>query len=102
GCRDARQLGQRYDVGIFDVDLDDGNGVALAEELTRSGLVRRAIFYTASTDDGLCAQALGFGPVINKSNGATALLEALSLGPQAQPKPACHPYPAGEPDTAVQ
>ena len=77
GCRDARQLDHCFNVGIFDVDLEDGNGVALAEELTQRGLVRHAIFFTANTDGKLRAQASGVGLVVNKANGATALLDAL-------------------------
>jgi len=40
-------------------------------------LVRHAIFFTANTDGKLRAQASGVGLVVNKANGATALLDAL-------------------------
>ena len=77
GCRDARRVGQSYAIGIFDIDLDDGNGLALAEELTHRGLVRRAIFFTANTDVDMYSVASSFGLVVSKAQGASALLAAL-------------------------
>ena len=48
-CTDAMSVAAQYGVGIFDIDLSDGNGVILAEELSRRGTVAHAVFFTAST-----------------------------------------------------
>lgn len=85
GCSAARALAELvhegmtepFDIGIFDVDLDDGNGVTLAEELTRVGMVKRPVFFTASTDERVHARARRLGVVVNKNVGASALLQAL-------------------------
>lgn len=66
-----------FELGIFDVDLDDGNGVSLARELIDSGLVRRTVFFTACNDELLTESAHGLGHVINKSLGVAALLSTV-------------------------
>jgi DNA-binding response OmpR family regulator len=85
GCTAARALAELvhegmtepFDIGIFDIDLDDGNGVTLAEELTNAGMVKRTVFFTASTDERVHSRALGLGVVVNKNVGATALLDTI-------------------------
>jgi DNA-binding response OmpR family regulator len=66
-----------FELGIFDVDLDDGNGVHLAAELIESGLVRRSVFFTACTDESMQHRANGLGTVISKSLGVGALVTTL-------------------------
>lgn len=66
-----------FDLGIFDVDLDDGNGVALAAELLATGLVRRSVFFTACSDDSVKDQATNLGRVVSKSLGVGALVVTL-------------------------
>ena len=85
GCRAARKAVELlaagdvtpFALGIFDVDLDDGNGVSLAKELIDSGLVRRTVFFTACNDESLTESAHGLGRVINKSLGVAALLTTV-------------------------
>ena len=66
-----------FELGIFDVDLDDGNGVYLAAELLETGLVRRSVFFTACTDESLKHRANDLGMVISKSLGVGALVLTL-------------------------
>ncbi len=66
-----------FELGIFDVDLGDGNGVSLAQELLESGLVRRSVFFTACDDESTKRSAVGVGHVVNKSLGVGALLETM-------------------------
>lgn len=66
-----------FELGIFDVDLDDGNGVNLAAELLESGLVRRTVFFTACSDEWLQDRANDLGLVVNKSLGVGALLSTV-------------------------
>lgn len=85
GCNAARALAELvhegmtepFDLGIFDIDLDDGNGVTLAEELTTAGMVKHSVFFTASTDERVHSRALGLGKVVHKNVGANALLETI-------------------------
>jgi DNA-binding response OmpR family regulator len=85
GCTAARALAELvhegmtepFDIGIFDIDLDDGNGVSLAEELTTAGMVKHSVFFTASTDERVHCRARGLGIVVNKNVGASALLETI-------------------------
>lgn len=85
GCSAARALAELvhegmtepFDIGIFDIDLDDGNGVTLAQELTTAGMVKRSVFFTASTDERVHSRALGLGTVVHKNVGASALLETI-------------------------
>jgi len=64
-----------FELGIFDVDLDDGNGVHLAAELLASGLVRRSVFFTACTDECTHRQANDLGMVVSEPRGVVALIE---------------------------
>lgn len=77
-CQEARGVQPMDQVGIFDIDLGDGNGVALAEDLCRSGVVTHAVFFTACTDAESYRRARKSGPVINKTQGVSALLRLLS------------------------
>lgn len=63
-CAEARDAG-RFDLGIFDVDLPDGEGVVLAQELIRSGQVEHVVFFTGGSPErpGLA------GPVVAKASG---------------------------------
>lgn len=66
-----------FELGIFDIELGDGNGVNLAKELLASGLVRRSVFFTACNDESVHRQAHGLGSVVVKSRGVDALLESV-------------------------
>jgi DNA-binding response OmpR family regulator len=87
GCGAARALAELvhegmtepFNIGIFDIDLDDGNGVTLAEELTTTGTVKHSVFFTASTDERVHSRARGLGVVVTKNVGASALLETIRL-----------------------
>jgi DNA-binding NarL/FixJ family response regulator len=72
-----------FELGIFDIDLGDGNGVNLAKELLASGLVRRSVFFTACNDESVHRQAHDLGSVVIKSRGVDALLESVRHGASA-------------------
>ena len=84
-CRGARAAGPGFQLAILDLDLPDGSGVDLADQLLRLGAVRGVIFYTGSLDDALRDRALGFGTVIDKARDLEEVIQALELFPTVPP-----------------
>ena len=70
-----------FGIGVFDIDLPDGDGVELARLLMFRGVVSRVIFYTACAHSSRLARARDLGPVFTKSGNLTPLLEALTARP---------------------
>ena len=70
--------GQSFDCGILDIDLPDGSGVALATRMLDAGQVGAVVFYSASTDLDVLAEARELGPFVAKSEGTRALERALA------------------------
>ena len=77
-CATASALRGPFRVGVFDLDLPDGDGVELAQQLTRSGVVQRAIFYTACAHPARLADASAIGAVFAKSKQLGSLMEMLT------------------------
>jgi two-component system, NtrC family, response regulator AtoC len=86
-CSDARTLEGAFDVGVFDVDLGDGNGVGLAEELLQHGKVTSAVFFTGTVDGELLRRAATSGGVIRKPEGVDALMTELEILKRTSPGP---------------
>lgn len=74
----ADALTGSYDCGILDIDLPDGNGVHLAARMLDSGQVGVVVFYSASTDLDVIAEANELGPFVAKSAGTRELERALA------------------------
>lgn len=66
-----------FDLGLFDIDLPDGNGVDLAEAALGAGQVSVALFYTGTTDRELLSRAAQLGPVVSKTHAPSGLLETM-------------------------
>jgi len=96
-CRAARAAGPGFQVSILDLDLPDGSGADLADELLRLGAVRGVVFYTGSLDSALRNRASLFGPVIDKAQQLEEVVEAL--GPFPTVPPVSHTAPAPRPRT---
>ena len=84
-CRGARASGSGFQVAILDLDLPDGSGVDLADELLRLGAVRGVVFYTGSLDVALRDRALGFGTVIDKTRELEDVIRAADHFPSTPP-----------------
>lgn len=85
-CTEASALEERFDLGVFDIDLGDGFGVELAEECLAKGRVRAAAFYTGAAYQVALRRAAAVGPVIGKTEGIELLLGTLaSLGQALRP-----------------
>lgn len=84
-CRAARAAGNSFQVAVLDLDLPDGNGADLAEELMRLGAVRCVVFYTGSLDGAQRDRARLFGNVIDKASALEDVVAALEPFPTAPP-----------------
>ncbi len=65
----ARALAGPFGVGIFDLQLPDGDGITVAKALLARAVVDRAVFFTATTSAPLLAAARAIGPVFDKGAG---------------------------------
>jgi DNA-binding response OmpR family regulator len=74
----AEALSESFDCGILDIDLPDGNGVRLAERLLDRGQLGAVVFYSASGDADIIAQACELGPFVAKAAGTRELERALA------------------------
>lgn len=96
-CRAARAAGGGFHVAILDLDLPDGSGSDLAEELLRLGAVRGIIFYTGSLDAARRERARLLGRVIDKTQDLDQVIDLLepfpSEPPISQMAPALRPRP---------
>lgn len=98
-CRAARAAGTGFQVAVLDLDLPDGSGADLADELLRLGAVRHIVFYTGSLDSAQRQRAGLFGNVVDKASDVEEVVGALDPFPTAPPishlSPAARPRPSG-------
>jgi CheY-like chemotaxis protein len=96
-CRAARAAGGGFQVAVLDLDLPDGSGAELANELLRLGAVRGIVFYTGSLDAAQRERASAYGQVIDKTQNLDKVIELLEPFPTAPPvsqmAPAMRPRP---------
>jgi len=74
----ARALTDSFDCGILDIDLPDGSGVRLAETLLDRGQIGAAVFFSASSDASVLAEARELGLFVAKTAGVRELERALA------------------------
>lgn len=84
-CEDAYEAGLEFDVGVFDIELPDGNGVELASELIEEGTVDRAVFFSGVEHEAVVREAMKVGTFVHKRQG----LEVLSHVLEATYRVAC-------------
>jgi DNA-binding response OmpR family regulator len=72
-CDEAQRAGGSFSMGVFDIDLPDGDGVSLAEELVRKSIVRRVVFFSGTHDAKIRVRASNLGPVVEKTKGFPGL-----------------------------
>lgn len=65
-CGAAAGLAGPFDCGVFDVDLGDGDGIALADCLLYGGTIGTAVFFCSTNDGRLLRRASEIGPVVYK------------------------------------
>ena len=74
---DARATVERYDVGVFDITLPDGDGIELCEQLLRERRIAGALFCSGSVDDLLLERAQQTAPVVSKEASFWELCGAI-------------------------
>lgn len=99
-CRAARAAGAGFQVGILDLDLPDGSGADLADELLRLGSLRGVVFYTGSLDSAERQRASIFGPVVDKGQELEEVIALL--GPFPTVPPISHMAPATRPRSGAR
>lgn len=73
----ALALDRDFDCGVFDIDLDDGDGIKLARQMLDEGRVRCAIFFTGCHEAPRLAAARALGDLVIKGSSSRVLLDAL-------------------------
>jgi DNA-binding response OmpR family regulator len=76
-CAAARRIDRQFAVAVLDIDLGDGDGVSLAEELFATRRVARVIFHTGTLDAERHGRACRIGIVVGKSGDMQPLLGAV-------------------------
>jgi DNA-binding NarL/FixJ family response regulator len=76
-----------FALAIIDIELPDGDGVALAEHLLTSGAVASVVFHTATRDAARRDAAAALGVVVEKEQGIERLLRVveITLAERAEP-----------------
>jgi ActR/RegA family two-component response regulator len=84
-CSTAAGLLGPFVVGVFDIDLPDGDGVELAHQMVREGIVNQVVFYTACSHPARLARARALGTVFVKSSHLSSLMDVLVSRPSRDP-----------------
>jgi DNA-binding response OmpR family regulator len=89
-CTLASVLTGPFPVGVFDIELPDGDGIELARSLRARGVVGRVVFYTACTEPQRLARARELGNVFVKTAHLPSLLELSARGAEVEVRlPGC-------------
>jgi len=83
-CAQASVLTGPFPIGIFDIELPDGDGIELARQLRARGVVCRVVFFTACTEPARLARARELGSVFVKTAHLPSLLELPPRGAEAE------------------
>ncbi len=67
-----------FDAAVLDIELPDGSGIVLAEDLLNEGRARSVVFFSAVRDTNARQRALRLGPVVDKVDGIEALASVVA------------------------
>ncbi len=73
----ALAVARKFTLGVFDIDLGDGNGVDVAEALLQRRLVLDAVFYSGTLDDEVRSRASKLGTFVSKTIGIQAVVRTV-------------------------
>lgn len=105
-CSDAQHLGDHYVSAVIDLHLPDGNGLELFVHLHERGMVKNAVFFSATTDPDEIRRAEELGVFIPKAHGvdcaveAALHLEADDEPPESETRPSTPRMPVSKSTTA--
>jgi DNA-binding response OmpR family regulator len=77
-CGAGRSAEGLFDGGVFDIDLPDGDGITLAEDLLRAGVVSTAVFFSGRSETDVVGRARALGRFVPKTAGVSKLLETVA------------------------
>jgi DNA-binding response OmpR family regulator len=80
----ARAISGTFTLGIFDIDLPDGDGVALANELLQAGVVARAVFFSGTREPEQHRRAEKVATLVDKGDGFAQLMATIERAMEAQ------------------
>jgi DNA-binding response OmpR family regulator len=75
-CLEASAITERFDCGVFNLGLPDGDAVALARRLLEERVVDRAVFFTREED---APRARAVGVVVDRALGVAELDRCISV-----------------------
>ncbi len=99
--RQAALLDRAFAVAIVDINLPDGNGLELFEDLVKRRIVGSGVFFSASADKADLERARQLGKLVSKSSGVTAAVRAALALTTIAP-PASHTRPASSPELCAE
>jgi DNA-binding response OmpR family regulator len=73
----ALEVRGRFDLAIVDLDLPDGLGTDLVQQLLDDGRLESAVFFSSTRDAGLRLMAARLGPVVDKEAGLEELMAVV-------------------------
>ncbi len=76
----ACELEGHFRIGVFDIDLPDGDGIVLARSLLARQVVAKAVFNTGCTDPRRLTGAREIGAVFGKCSGSTWMAQMAREG----------------------
>jgi two-component system response regulator DevR len=76
-CAAARAVSEPHQLGLFDISLEDGDGIELCRELLSDGRVAGALFFSGSIDDILVERAERVARVVAKEASFAELCAAI-------------------------
>jgi DNA-binding response OmpR family regulator len=76
-ARRALEVEGDFDCVVLDVDLPDGNGVDVAQELLQRGRTRLVVFFSATSDPEARQRALYLGPFVDKTESVDSLFDLI-------------------------
>ncbi len=105
-CDEARKTSGTFSLGVFDIDLPDGDGIDLARDMLTTGAIRRVVFFSGCMNPVQRARAARLGPFVEKVSGFPALRATIELalasqrervsgGEDAPPEQSSDPPPSG-------
>jgi CheY-like chemotaxis protein len=92
-CRAARAAGADFHLALLDLDLPDGSGADLADELLRHGATRQVVFYTGSRNEQQRERARSLGALVDKTQSVEEIIALLEPMPTAPPISQMAPAP---------
>lgn len=95
-------IGRSFRIAIVDINLPDGNGLDLYEEMKAKDLVTQGVFFSATDSEQERLRAQSLGHFVSKTKGVVAAVDAAlqlartSVVPRSTTRPASSASSADE------